>query len=66
MSVSEYLDKFTQMSRYARGEVEVDKDKQEHFLDGLNDRLQYLLMSHTFPNFQHMVNKALVVENKLR
>jgi hypothetical protein len=36
MSVSEYRDKFIQLSRYAPDEVADDERKQEHFTEGLN------------------------------
>jgi hypothetical protein len=36
MSVTEYLDKFTHLSRYAPDEVNTDLKRQERFLDGLN------------------------------
>ena len=39
------------LSRYAPNEVEVDEHKQEHFLEGLNDGIQYMLTAHTFENF---------------
>jgi hypothetical protein len=37
MSVSEYRDKFIQLSRYAPDEVAEDERKQEHFIEGLLD-----------------------------
>jgi hypothetical protein len=39
MSVSEYPDKFIQLSRYALDEVAEDESKQEHFIEGLNGPL---------------------------
>ena len=66
MTVSEYHDKFIQLSRYAPEDVADDEKKQELFLEGLNGGLQYQLIAHTFPSFQRMVDKALVVEHKLR
>ena len=66
MSVSEYKDKCTQHSRYAPNDVEEDQDKQELFMEGLNDGLQYQLLSHSFANFQLLVDKALVIESKRR
>jgi hypothetical protein len=39
MSVSEYRDKFIQISRYAPNEVAEDERKQEHFIEGLNGPL---------------------------
>ncbi|CAO2145861.1 unnamed protein product [Urochloa humidicola] len=64
MSVSEYRDKFTQLSRYAPNEVDTDEKKQEHFLNGLIGPLNYQLHSHTFPNFQTMLDKAIGLESK--
>jgi hypothetical protein len=51
MSVAEYRDKFTKLSRYATEEVAEDRRKQELFLDGLAGSLQYQLMSYPFPTF---------------
>jgi hypothetical protein len=64
MSVNEYLDKFTQLSRYAPDEVNTDPKRQEHFLDGLIGPLNYQLQSHTFPDFATLLNKAIGLENK--
>jgi hypothetical protein len=49
MSVSEYRDRFTQLSRYALKEVDTNKKRQERFLEGLIGN--YQLQSHSFPNF---------------
>jgi hypothetical protein len=64
MFVNEYVTKFTQLSRYAPHEVDTDEKKQECFLNGLNDGLAYALEAWDFENFQRMVNKALVLENR--
>jgi hypothetical protein len=64
MPVNEYITKFTQLSRYAPHEVNTDEKKQECFLNGLNDGLAYDLEARDFENFQGMVNKALVLENR--
>jgi hypothetical protein len=64
MSVNEYLDKFTQLSRYAPDEVNTDAKRQECFLDGLIGPLNYQLQSHIFPDFQTLLNKAIGLENK--
>ena len=64
MSVSEYRDKFIQLSRYAPGEVDDDEKKQELFLEGLIEPLQYQLISHTFPSFQRLLDKAIALEHK--
>jgi hypothetical protein len=43
MSVSEYRDRFTQLSRYALEEVDIDEKCQERFLEGLIGPLNYQL-----------------------
>ena len=64
MSVSEYRDKFTQLSRYAPNDVDTDAKRQDRFLDGLIGPLNYQLQSHTFPNFQTLLDKAIGLESK--
>jgi hypothetical protein len=51
MTVSEYRDRFLQLSRYAPEDVSTDAKRQYHFLRGLVDPLHYQLMNHTFPTF---------------
>jgi hypothetical protein len=63
MLVSEYVTRFTQLSRYALDNVETNEKKQDWFLNGLNDGLTYALEARYFVNFQDMVDKALVLEN---
>jgi hypothetical protein len=64
MSVSEYRDRFLQLSRYAPEDVNTDAKRQYHFLRGLVDPLHYQLMNHTFPTFQHLINRAIMMEMK--
>ena len=64
MSVAEYRDKFAQLSRYAPNEVADDADKKCCFLKGLYDGLQLQLMFNTYLNFQTLVNRAIVIDNK--
>jgi hypothetical protein len=64
MSVNEYVTRFTQLSRYALDDVDNDEKKQDWFLNGLNDGLAYALEAHDFINFQDLVDKALVHENR--
>jgi hypothetical protein len=63
MSISEYQDKFIQLSCYAPADVADDAEKQDHFRDGLIDPIKYQLMVHTFKNFQKMVDNAIMVEH---
>jgi hypothetical protein len=51
MSVSEYVTRFTQLSRYAPDNVDTDEKKQDWFLNGLNDGLVYALEARDFINF---------------
>jgi hypothetical protein len=62
MSVSEYRDKFIQLSRYAPANVADNEEKQDHFRDALIGSIKYQLMVHTFENFQKMVDNAILVE----
>jgi hypothetical protein len=63
MSVSEYWDKFIQLSRYAPADVANDAEKQDHYRDGPISPIKYQLMVHTFENFQKMVDNAILVEH---
>jgi hypothetical protein len=62
MSVTEYRDRFIELSRYAPEEVVDDPKKQERFMEGLAGPLRYQLTSHTFPSFQHLLDKAITLE----
>jgi hypothetical protein len=66
MTVNEYLNSFIQLSRYAPDDINTDKKKQDVFLSGLNDDIQFQLLNTDYADFQHMVDKAIVVENKIR
>jgi hypothetical protein len=41
MTVNEYLNSFIQLSRYARDDINTDEKKQDVFLNGLNDDIQF-------------------------
>jgi hypothetical protein len=66
LSVSEYRDKFLQLSRYALEDVNTDAKRQYRFLRGLVNPLHYQLMNHTFPTFQHLIDRAIMTERKCR
>jgi hypothetical protein len=36
------------------------------FLEGLNDDIQFQLLNADYVDFQHMVDKAIVIESKLK
>jgi hypothetical protein len=62
--VNKYLNQFIQLSRYAIGDVNTDEKKQDMFLKGLNDENQ--LLNTDYPDFQHLVDKAIIIKNKLK
>jgi hypothetical protein len=66
MTVNEYLNSFIQLSRYAPDDINTDEKKQDEFLSGLNDDIQFQLLNTDYADFQHMVDKAIVIENKIR
>jgi hypothetical protein len=63
-TVSEYVTQFTQLSRYAPDNEDIDEKKQDWFLNVLNNCLAYALEARDFINFQNKVGKALVLENE--
>jgi hypothetical protein len=66
MTMNEYLNSFIQLSRYAPDDISADEKKQDVFLNGLNDDIQFQLLNTDYADFQHMVNKAIVIENKIK
>jgi hypothetical protein len=66
LSVSEYWDRFLQLSCYAPEDVNTDVKRRYRFLRGLVDPLHYQLMNHTFPTFQHLIYRAIMTKRKRR
>jgi hypothetical protein len=66
MTMNEYLNKFTQMSRYERDEVNTDEKKHDAFLNRLNDEIQFQLLNIDYEDFQKMVDEAIIVESKIK
>jgi hypothetical protein len=66
MTVNVYLHSFIQLSRYAPDDINTDEKKQDAFLNGLNDDIQFQLLNTDYADFQHMVDKAIVIKNKIR
>jgi hypothetical protein len=66
MTVNEYLNSFIQLSRYAPDDINTDEKKHDMFLNGLNDDIQFQLLNTDYADFQHMVDKAIVIENKIK
>src|SRR5438128_3345647 len=62
MTVNQYVRKFTELSRYAPGDVNTDKKKQTKFKDGLKARLHSIMVSNIYPDFNTLVNQAILTE----
>jgi hypothetical protein len=66
MTVNEYLNSFIQLSRYAPNDIDTDEKKHDMFLNELNDDIQFQLLNTDYADFQHMVDKVIVIENKIK
>jgi hypothetical protein len=51
MTVNEYLNSFMQLSRYTIEYINTDEKKQDMFLEGLNDDIQFQLLNTDYVNF---------------
>jgi hypothetical protein len=51
MTVNEYLNSFFQLYRYATKDINTDKKKQDMFLEGLNDDIQFQLLNANYVDF---------------
>ena len=58
MSVTEYRDRFLQLARYAPADVADDRKKQEHFMEGLEDYLQYALSTRWLKSSKQRLSSA--------
>jgi hypothetical protein len=66
MMVNEYLNSFIQLSRYSTEDINTDEKKQDMFLEGLNDDIQFQLLNKDYVDFQHMIGNAIVIKSKLK
>jgi hypothetical protein len=60
-SVSEYIDEFTNLSRYAPDDIDTDAKRKEKFLEGLNDKLSIPLSVAYSPTFQSLLDQAITL-----
>jgi hypothetical protein len=51
MSVNEYLNSFIQLARYAPDDINMDEKKEDVFLNGLNDDIQFQLLNRDYTGF---------------
>jgi hypothetical protein len=66
MLVNEYLNSFIQLARYAPDDVNMDEKKHDTFLNGLNDDIQFQLVNTDYTDFQYIIDKVVVIENKIK
>jgi hypothetical protein len=66
MTVNEHLNSFILLLRYAPEDINTHEKKHDMFLNGLNDDVQFQLLNTDYADFQHMVDKAIVIENKIK
>ena len=62
MSVEEYTYQFMELARYAPEEVNDDEKKQDMLKKGLNPELRTLLTPQIYPDFNTLMNKAILTE----
>ena len=63
MTVTQYIRKFMKLSHYALDDVDTDKNKQDRFRRGLSPALRTQLVTHIYPDFNTLMNKAILLEN---
>ncbi|XP_040377702.1 uncharacterized protein LOC121053815 [Oryza brachyantha] len=63
MGLQEYLNKFTQLARYAPKDLTDEQEKIEKFVEGMNDRLRGAMIGQDHVSFQSLINKVVRLEN---
>ena len=61
-----YLDRFTQLSRYAPEDVDTEQKRKDRFLDGLHDELQVILVAMQFTDLESLADAAILMEGKMK
>jgi predicted PolB exonuclease-like 3'-5' exonuclease len=61
-SVKEYMYQLKELARYAPEEVDKDSKKQEMFKKGLTPELRTLLTPQIYPDFNTLMNMAILTE----
>ena len=63
MTVTQYIQKFMKLSRYAPDDIDTDKKKKDRFRRGLSPALRTQLVTHIYPDFNTLMNKVILLEN---
>jgi hypothetical protein len=64
-SVEEYTYQFIELARYAPEEVNKDEKKQDMFRKGLNAELKKLLSPCIYPDFNTLMNMAIITKRAM-
>jgi hypothetical protein len=64
ITVNEYLNSFIQLLRYAPNDINTNEKKHDLFLNGLNDDIQFQLLNMDYADFQHRVDKSLLLKTR--
>ncbi len=62
-SIQEYLNRFTQLARYATGDLPDEEEKIDKFIKGLNDELRGPMIGQNHDSFQSLISKVVRLEN---
>jgi hypothetical protein len=65
-SVSEYIDEFSNLARYAPDDINTDAKRKKKFLKRLNDELIVQLSMAYVPTYQSLCDKAITLENTMK
>ena len=65
-NVIEYMNEFNNLARYAPDEVDTDAKKRKRFLNGLDGKISILMTVAYTPDYQSLVDQAIVLESKLK
>nr|XP_051211363.1 uncharacterized protein LOC127328831 [Lolium perenne] len=64
MTVVEYMDKFTTLSRYAPEDTDTEEKKKDRFSNGPHDEMQSILVAVPYPDLESLVDASIMVESK--
>nr|CAH65838.1 OSIGBa0124C14.5 [Oryza sativa] len=62
-TTQEYLNRFTQLARYATGDLADEEEKIDKFIEGLNNELRGPMIGQDHDSFQSLINKVVRLEN---
>jgi SET domain-containing protein len=66
MIVNEYLNSFIQLSIYAPDEINTDEKKHDMFLNGLNDDIQFQLLTMTTETSSTWLTRSWLLKTRSR